>query len=129
MQDNETPTEIMFYVGAQVNPDGDLLPDTFCVFHRLTPFDEAIAHVVHKIGHSLIDMGIKEADGVAELQGISTWQDFADIKLDDDVKMKALLGELMTSHMQLLLNCGNAVYNAALTQWLPESEEEPAKTD
>lgn len=117
----------MFFVGAQVNPDGDMLPNSFSVFHRLTTFDDAIGHVVHKIGHDLIDMGLEEAEGTAELRAIRTWQDFADIELDDKVKMKALVAELMSSHMQLMLDSGPAVYEAQLEQWLPdpEPEEEP----
>lgn len=128
MQDNEPPTNIMFFVGGQVNPDGDLIASTFSVFNRLTSFDDAIAHIVHKISHDLTDMGIDEAEGVAELQGIRTWQEFADIELDDVTKMKALMAELMTSHMQLLLTCGPAVYDAQLKAWLPEPEPDPEPT-
>lgn len=94
MEDRK-PESIMFYCGAQLTADGDLLPESFTVFPNSTAIEDAAVEVLEKITDQIAELKLKAADGQMSFQSISTWQEFAELKIDDHVKLKALVDSTM----------------------------------
>ena len=107
MADEEATTEMkpfMFYVGAQVTADGDMLPGSFTVFPKSIALEDMFEVIARRITQDLQDLPIEQSSGQIGLAKISTWQEFADIKIDDQVKSEALVYSAVTSTAAMMFN-------------------------
>jgi hypothetical protein len=115
---NEIPADVMFYVGAQEDSDGDLLASSFTVFYTGVPQSAAMEIIIHKIAHDIEGLGLDEAEGTVSLHGIRTWQEFADIPLDDDVKTVALLEAMTSSAIIIVHDVRDQLTEALKMRWV-----------
>lgn len=115
-------TEMMFYVGAQATSDADLLPGAFTVFSARCPKEEAVKVMVEKILDDLSELDIEAAQGQIAFIGITTWEEFAEVKVDDHVKMAALSTAVMDLLLRSMASCSNAVLPLFNTFWVPKGD-------
>lgn len=99
----------MFYCGAQVTTDGDYLPSSFSVFPNSVPHEHAVQVILDKISDELMELDITKADGAISLQPICCWGAWADIKLDDEVKTRALLASMTDSFLTTMIMSGERI--------------------
>ena len=112
----------MFYCGAQATSDGDWLPGSFTVFTPLMDQEDAVIEVIRKVATDLAKLDFEESAGMVVFQGIYTWQDFADIKLDDHVKMTALGTAVTSTFLGMLANAGEKVSPLIGRAWTPQDD-------
>ncbi len=119
------PDETMFIVGGQVTPDHDLLPQTVVIVSRSTNPETAMAQVASKIVDDLEKAGIEidQAEGGMEFRPITSWQDFADLELDDATKMKALSSAIINEFLHQFCRNGSMAEELAAVPWVPSTPE------
>jgi hypothetical protein len=122
MEDKKPPMNVMFYCGGQLDGDDNLLPNSFTVFPNTVPFRLAIEIIIMKIGQDLVELNISNSEGSAALLGIANWQEFADIKIDDHIKMVALMKASMTTLGELLSPANDELGSFVHQMWPSETE-------
>lgn len=117
--------EVMFIVGGQVTPDHEMLPQTVVIVSRFMEPEAAMAQVAAKIVDDLEAAGIDvhEAKGGMEFRPIYTWQEFADLELDDVTKMKALAAGIANEFLHQFCHNQNSAESLAALPWLPTPTE------
>ena len=113
----------MFYVGAQADNDREMLPGSFTVFSPLVDQEDAMMVVLGKVAHDLSEQKIDTGEGMMCFQGIWTWQEFADVKIADDVKMVAL-GSAVAGYFMTMLGQAADKHIAPLIKvaWTPQGD-------
>lgn len=102
----------MFYCGAQSTNDGDMLPNSFTVMYNSVPLEAAIDIIMNKIADEISELDIEHATGSLSFKAVHTWQDFADIDINNAVKTSALIDAItsstlvtLNSHAPEILGC------------------------
>lgn len=126
MEEELPPEALMFYCGAQTSADGDLLPGSFSVFYNGVSIQAACEIVMKKITDELLELDIHNADGSMSFVPINSWQDFADIELDDQVKTTALVEAMIASSILVLHNSAESLIGELQTAWAKEPEPDEA---
>lgn len=114
--------EPMFYVGAQGTPDGDMLPKSFTVFSPLIDQQQAVMIVIKKITEELAELDIDDSDGTVVIQPICNWQEFADLEVDDHIKMIALGTAVTGMFMTMLSYSSEKVAPLIGRAWTPQDD-------
>lgn len=109
---------VMFMVGAQTTPDGDMLPGSFTVIPMTQDPEDGIDRIMRKIAADLAELDMKEGIGSLEVRPIFTWQDWADIPIVDEVKMAALVEAINDTFLETLLSSAKTAEIAAVP-WMP----------
>jgi hypothetical protein len=110
------PTEGMFYVGAQ-EADGQLLPGSFTVFYNAVPPQAAVEILVEKIAKDIAELDLDIASGTMTFKSIASWQEFAELELDDHIKTSALVEAITSSAAIILYNVKQDISNALHARW------------
>lgn len=108
----------MFYVGAQVDNDDEMLPQSFSVFSPIIQQDTAVQIIMLKVLEDIGKLDIEDAEGKMVFQGVFTWQEWADIKIDDHVKMEALAGSICELFLDTLAS-SEKTRAIATAFWIP----------
>lgn len=109
---------VMFMVGAQTTPDGDMLPGSFTVIPVTQDPEDGIGRIMRKIAADIMDLDLEASAGSLEVHRICTWQDWADIPIVDEVKMAALVEAINDSFLETLLGSAATAEIAAIP-WMP----------
>lgn len=117
----ELPDDALFYFGAQTDNDGELLPGSFTVFACHISVHSAIEIIIRAIGEELEELGIDNAEGELAFGHVTTWQEFADIKVPDAVKMEALSQAMIASTLAVAVDHGAHLADAAMSIWTKAS--------
>jgi hypothetical protein len=120
----EVPEGILFYCGAQTTADEDMLPGSFTVFAPSVPVEVAIELVIASIHDELQELDIKQAEGSLAFCAVSTWDEFAEIKIDDAVKMRALTEAMIASAYGAAISHGQHLAEVATATWIPQQPTE-----
>lgn len=114
--------DVMFIVGAQRTNDGDMLPESFTVFSWQVNPIEAVSIIAGKIHKEFQELGIQRSSGSMAFKPIRTWQDFAELEVDDHVKMKALAGGIAAEFLAALASGDTSTIGSiASLAWVPRS--------
>ena len=113
----ELPPEALFYFGAQTDNDGELLPGSFTVFACHISVHAAIEIIIRAIGEELEELGIDDAEGEMAFGHVTTWQEFADIKVPDSVKMDALSRAMIASTFAVAIDHAGHLAEASTAIW------------
>lgn len=108
---------VMFVCIAQKTNDGDLLPDTFNVFPLIADPKESINKVARKIARQGREMGLESGTGTLCVMPISSWKQFAEIEVDDHVKMSALAVSISSAYMDSMSS--DSMEQLMALPWLP----------
>lgn len=112
----------LFVVGAQVTADGDMLPESFTVFSVDTSPGDAAETVMQKIMSEVRKMEMGAANGVMVFEYIITWEQFAAINVDREVKMAALASAIGLRFLDLL-RFGATTSKIITLPWVPSQWE------
>lgn len=112
------PEGTMFYFGAQSDNDGELLPGSFTVFAPHISINTAIDVIMQAIHEELVELDIDNAMGSMAFGHVTTWQEFADIKLPDDVKMRGLSTAMIASTFAVAIDHGSHLAECAQEIWV-----------
>ena len=102
------------------------LPGSFSVFYNGVSIQAACEIVMKKITDELLELDIHNADGSMSFVPINSWQDFADIELDDQVKTTALVEAMIASSILVLHNSAESLIGELQTAWAKEPEPDEA---
>lgn len=115
------PDDALFYFGAQTDNDGELLPGSFTVFACHISVNAAIEIIIQAIGEELVELNISDAQGEIAFGHVTTWQQFADVKVPDSVKMEALSRAMIASTFAVAIDHGSHLAEVAQAIWLRHS--------
>lgn len=96
-----------------------MLPKSFTVFSPLVDQEKAIMILIGKIGKELAALNIDDTEGVMCFIPVSTWQEFADIQVDDHVKMIALGTAVTTMFLEMMAHTDELVAPVIKDIWVP----------
>lgn len=118
-QEQEEKLEPLFICGSQITADGDMLPESFTVFSLDTEPNDATAIVMEKILNEIQKMEMTHSVGMVAFRKITTWEQFADLPLDREIKMAALAQAIVDRFLVLLMNHENSIGRLVALPWVP----------
>lgn len=109
---------VMFRTGGLLIDGENIHPDTFTVFSPDVEMHDAIAELIRKSEPLVLVDGKTEGAATGTFSQITNWQQFADLPLDDQVKMNALLEAIADD----VINIINELDMASLIKdvWAPQ---------
>lgn len=113
----ELPDDTLFYFGAQTDNDGELLPGSFTVFAPSISVETAIEIILQAIHEELVELDIDNAQGAMAFGHVTNWQEFADIKIPDNIKLRALASAMIASSFAVAIDHGGHLAEVATAIW------------